>query len=95
MQPMIKQMIPLSTVQFRVMLLFMSVAVLDFPGMAKQEQGQKDRKPTDEVRFVAMMTREQRARFRIFCLRIGADMEKIGAQWILDRLAAEEKKLGK
>jgi hypothetical protein len=63
--------------------------------MAKARAQEKEQKPDEPVRFVAMMSREDRHRLRIFCVRIGADMEKIGAQWILDRLAAEEKKLGK
>ena len=51
--------------------------------------------PTDEVRLVAVLTREQRARFRYFCDRIGSDVERLSAQWILDRLESEEKKLPK
>jgi len=79
------------------MLLNMETGLLESPAMAKRakasEQGQQpEEKP---VRYTALMRPEDRHRFRVFCVRIGADMEKIGAQWIMDRLAAEEKKLGK
>jgi hypothetical protein len=81
------------------MLLFMDTGLLESPGMAKRakatEQGKHPVTPDDEVRFTAVMRREDRARLKFFCERIGAEMEKVGAQWILDRLAAEEKKLGK
>lgn len=77
------------------MLLNMETAVLESPAMAKRAQSEKEPEKVKPVRYTALMQPEDRHRFRVFCVRIGADMEKIGAQWILDRLAAEEKKLGK
>jgi hypothetical protein len=73
----------------------MSNALLDSPGMAKTRDTVKPPRPDDEVRFVCNMTRDERARLKAFCARIGQDMESIGARWILDRLAAEERKLAK
>lgn len=63
--------------------------------MAKRGEKVKPVSPDDEVRYTGLMRREDRARLKFFCERIGADMERLGVQWILDRLAAEEKKLGR
>lgn len=79
----------------RVMLLIMECAVLESPVMGKKPEKEKEPEAAELVRYTALMRPEDRHRFRVFCVRIGANMERIGAQWILDRLAAEEKKLGK
>ena len=59
--------------------------------MAKHRDD-KPLRPTDEVRFTAIMTREQRARFKFFCERNGLEMERLGTEWILARLTEEERK---
>jgi hypothetical protein len=61
----------------------------------------KAKKPTPEpetpaefVRYVGKMTREQRARFRYFCDKLGQDMEDVGVEWIMERLETEMSKRG-
>jgi hypothetical protein len=71
----------------------MLAELVQSPVMAKQHKPERDPRPDDEVRYTALMTREDRARLRFFCERSGKDMERIGAQWILERLAQEERRL--
>ena len=61
----------------------------------KADTSETSKSPTDVVRFVGLMKREDRARFRYFCDRAGQDMEQVAAAWVLDRLAEEERKLAK
>lgn len=76
----------------------MPVLEIESRGMAtkrREAAREKDLRPEDEVRFLAIMTRDERARLKSFCARIGANMERLGAQWIVERLAQEERKLSK
>jgi hypothetical protein len=72
----------------------MLAQLVQSPVMAKPKT-ERDPRPDDVVRFTALMTREERARLKFFCERSGKDMERIGAQWILERLAQEERKLAR
>lgn len=56
---------------------------------------EREPRPDDEVRYTGLMSRADRARFKYFCDRLGKDMERVGPQWILERLAQEERKLSK
>jgi hypothetical protein len=38
---------------------------------------------------------DERRRLKSFCVRIGANMETLGWQWVMERLAQEERKLSK
>ncbi len=59
------------------------------PGMAKHV---KD--PNDVIRFPAALTVADRARLRIVAAHLGQAMEDVAGAWLVDRLAAEEKRLG-
>jgi hypothetical protein len=64
------------------------------PERPSDEVVEKQPDPEDEVRYVGKMTRKQRARFRYFCDKLGADMEKLGVEWIMERLETEMSKRG-
>jgi hypothetical protein len=59
--------------------------------MAKQQQP-KD--PGEVVRFPAVMTVGDRARLRIVAAHLGRPMEDLAGEWITEKLAAEESRLG-
>jgi hypothetical protein len=68
--------------------------------MAKRPERSKQPEPQarpdeDLVRYTALMRREDRHRLRVYCVRVGEDMERLGAAWIMERLAQEERKLPK
>ena len=78
------------------MMLLMPVLEIESRGMAKTKQGDdRANRPNDEVRYLAIMTRDERARLKAFCARIGEDMERLGARWIVERLTVEERKLSR
>lgn len=65
------------------------------PVMARPTKAnERPKKPDDKVRFIAAMTRAERAEVSRYCDHFGKDQEEVGAQWILERLALEKKKLG-
>jgi hypothetical protein len=59
-----------------------------------KKKDEKPKLPTDPVRFVAEMTRAERAELSRYCDHFGLRMEELGKQWLLERLAIEKKKLG-
>jgi hypothetical protein len=64
--------------------------------MAKRSEDHGKEQPADKpVRYTALMLPADRLRFKLFCLRTGQNMEEVGAKWIVDRLAIEERKLDK
>jgi hypothetical protein len=69
-------------------------AVLSADMARPKKQDEKPKHPNDPVRFIAEMSRAERARLARYCDHFGVRMEKLGREWLLDRLAAEEKKLG-
>jgi hypothetical protein len=75
------------------MLAVMSAALLESPAMPRKPE--KPAGPDDLVRYTGVMTRTDRARLKSFCARTMQDMETTGVRWILERLAEEERKLGK
>lgn len=60
--------------------------------MAKRKT-EAEPKEDRRVRYTARMEPEVRARLKAFCALTGQDMEDVGAAWIAERLAAEERKL--
>lgn len=46
----------------------------------------------DQVQYMGYMRRADRNRFRAWCVLHGLEMRDVGTQWIVDRLAQEEKK---
>jgi len=69
----------------------MTTAVLESVDMAKRAEGRQVH-PDDEVRLVTVMRRRDRAAFKAYCESRGLDQERVGAQWIMERLATEEAK---
>lgn len=70
------------------------VAVQSPPMARPKKADESPKKPDDKVRFIAKMSRADRARVSRYCDHFGVEQEETGAKWILERLAAEEKKLG-
>ncbi len=71
------------------------MVAVESPVMARPKKAdEKPRKPDDMVRFIALMSRADRAKVSRYCDHFGVDQEKLGAKWILERLALEERKLG-
>ena len=63
--------------------------LLESPPMARQP---KD--PGEVVRFPAAITVGDRARLRIVAAHLGRPMEDLAGEWIIEKLAAEESRLG-
>jgi hypothetical protein len=68
--------------------------------MPRQKKGEPAAAPPEKeklpyTRVPVRLSREEHTRLRVFCIRIGESLETIAGRWIADRLAAEEKKLGK
>lgn len=86
----------LSNAKSQGMLLLMPVLEIESRGMAKTKPAVHDTpRPDDDVRFVCHLKRNDRARLKYFCARIGVQMDDIAAQWLLERLDAEERKLSR
>lgn len=64
-------------------------------GMAKRPAAAKAVGGDDDevVRYTAMMPKSVRRRLKSFCTLTDQKMEVVGAQWIAERLATEEKRL--
>lgn len=59
--------------------------------MAKSK-AEKPVTPDDEVRYTAIMRRADRAELKFWCEQRGLEMERVGTQWILERLEQEKRK---
>ena len=73
-------------------------AVLDCPPMPRQKKGEPVAPATEKPKYTRVPVRlwpDEHTRLRVFCIRIGEPLETIAGRWIADRLASEEKKLGK
>lgn len=73
------------------MLADMTTALLESRAMPRKSSQPSN--PSDEVRCVVNMSREQRQRFKAFCARVGRDIEDVGKDWIMERLLQEERKI--
>jgi LPS O-antigen subunit length determinant protein (WzzB/FepE family) len=71
----------------------MATAVLESPNMAKRKPEADKGTESRLVRYTARMEPEVRARLKAYCALVGEDMEDVGARWITERLAIEERKL--
>jgi len=71
--------------------MMLAMTALQLPPMPKKEE----KRDEDKVRLVARMRREDRNRLRAYAAIADEDMEVIVVRWLMDRLAQEEKKLGR
>lgn len=69
--------------------LFIMPTLLESRPMARQEKN-----PDEVVRFPAAMTVADRTRLRIIAAHLGRPMEDLAGEWIVERLAVEESRLG-
>lgn len=68
----------------------MAVHALDSaPDMAKERQKRTD----DTVRVMVAMDRDAHRRLKLYCVATSQFIEDVGARWIAERLATEEKKV--
>lgn len=68
------------------------VAAMLMQAVQFRRMGKEQSKQAEPARVMVKMDRDIHRRFKIFCVATGQKIEDVGAQWIADRLAIEEKK---
>lgn len=73
----------------------MALAVVESCPMPRNLDSGKSKTPARVRVMLTAGSDDERRRLKSFCVRIGANMETLGWQWVMERLAQEERKLAK